>query len=198
MQHLESTFHYIASKKKRIICKLLEEQIVFQIRKNGSDDEHRFRYTDIQKIHLGLSDVSWHTIDIYFTNKLHLHLQSVTHYIEREDQKFTRSKINEADITKAKANQKAYYDFVIGLHERIILQNAAEAIKFTHGNPWKKALIWIFLVVLIIWTHAMLKSGYYMLSLFFGAGFLLLFLFSMKIDFRKKYQPNLIPSKYLP
>lgn len=200
MRHeISTTYYYIARNKKQTYCSLSEETLFCKVQtKNQMVKEYQFRYSDIDKIHLGLSDVSWHTIDIYFRDKTHIHLKSVTFFIEKEDGKLRRPKINESDNTLVMENQKAYREFVIRLHERISVNENIKDIQFTHGNPWKKALIWALLLALFVCIPISWKIKAYRWSLFFGSAFLILFLYYRRINFRKRYLPHNIPQKYLP
>lgn len=193
------TYHYIARNRKQFTCSLHEDVISLTIQaKNSLTIERKFRYTDIDKIHLGLSDISWHTIDIYFQDKTHIHLKSVTFFIERDNRKLQQPRTNEADNARVRENQKAYWEFVVGLHERVGSPEVAKDIRFTCGNPWKKILIWVFLLALLVWIFITWKMGDYRWSLVFGSAFLFLFVFNRKINFRKRYSPHHIPLKYLP
>lgn len=199
MKYAFQTYHYIAPNRKQITCSLYEEGISCTVQtKDGLLKNYKFRYTDICKIHLGLPDIAWHAIDIYFWDKTHIHLKSVTFFIERENRKLQRPKTNEADNAIVRENQRAYREFVVGLHERTGVPDSTKHIRFIHGNPWKKTMIWIFLLALITSIPITLKMGYYRWSLFFVGGFLFLLSFSRKIDFKKLYPPDQIPAKYLP
>ncbi|WP_146191054.1 hypothetical protein [Sphingobacterium athyrii] len=200
MQHsFPVYYHYIARNRKRISCYLYEDSIYCKVRtKNGLTEQHKFRYEDIHKIHLGLQDISWHTIDIYFKNRKHIHLKSVTFFIERNGEELERPKTNEIDIASVKANRMAYSNFVTALHERISRDGTGHPIIFTHGNSWKKILIWILMSVILILLPLTWKIGFYGWSLFFAVSFLLLLLFSRKINFKKQYRPDQLPEKYLP
>lgn len=193
------TYHYIARNRKQLTCSFNEDAIFFTVQgKKSLAKEHIFRYTDIDKIHLGLSDISWHTIDIYFRDKTHIHLKSVTFFIEKDDGKLRRPKTNEADNAVVKENQRNYREFVVGLHERVGSPDVAKPIRFTSGNPWKKIIIWMSLLALSVWIPITWKMGHYRWSLIFGSAFLFLFLFNRKINFKKRYLPDDIPQKYLP
>jgi hypothetical protein len=49
---------------------------------------------------LGLPDTGWHTIDIYFKDKKHIHLKSLTFFIADAQRKLRRPK---TDTTKISA-----------------------------------------------------------------------------------------------
>ena len=195
---VDTSYHYIARNKKQIICYLDEDSISFTVQaKNQLAKAYKFRFTEIDRIHLCLSDVSWHTIDIYFRDKTHIHLKSVTFFMER-DGALKRPKTNDANTTVVQRDQAAYRNFVIELHKRVGLPEATNQIKFTHGNPWKKALILLVLLALAIVIPITWSFGHYRYFFVFGTSFLLLFLFNLNINFRKKYSPGAIPQKYLP
>lgn len=192
-------YHYIARNKKQSSCRLDVDSLYCKIQKrNGLTEEYRYRYEDIHRIHLGLPDIGWHTIDIYFKDKKHIHLKSLTFFIADAQQRLRRPKTDGVDIGHAKSNRQAYHDFVVALHERIGKLEARFPVALTHGNPWKKILIWIFMLALVIWTPIVWKMGYYWWSLFFAGSFLLLVLFSRMINFRTHYLPDELPLKYLP
>lgn len=193
------TYHYIARNKKQLICSLYAKTISCQVlEKNGLAKHYTFQYADIEKVHLALPDISWHTMDIYFRDKTHIHLKSVTFFIERDQRQLERPKANQPDQAIIKENQRAYRAFVIGLHERLSTDPLATRVRFTHGNPWKKVLIWLFLFALLLWIPVTWKMGLYWRSFAFSTAFLFLLLFSRKINFRKHHAHDDIPLKYLP
>lgn len=192
------TYNYIARNKKQTSCQLHEDGITFtQNKKNEREESHKYKYTQISRIHLGYPDTTWYTIDIYFNDSTHIHLKSLTFFIQQEDGKLRRAKTKKQDIAIFQQNQKAYREFVIALHEAI-LSSSNHDIKFTHGNPGKKILIWIFLILIIIWIPILLEINQYKLSITMALAFLYLILFNLKINFKKTYQAEQIPQKYLP
>ena len=185
---LPITYLYIARNRKRLVCSLQEDVISFTVqKKNRFATSHQYRYSDIDRIHLSLSDVAWHTIDIYFKDKMRLHLKSVIFFTEKQEGKLRRLK-----------SQKAYNEFVIALHERLNLSDNYKEIKFTHGNPCKKILIGTILIALIIAIPIVWQISHYRLAFVWVVSFVFLFLFYRKINFTKKYSPRAIPQKYLP
>lgn len=189
---------YIARNKKKTACCLDEDSISFTVQaKNKLEKRYTFRYADIDRIHLGLPDIAWHTMDIYFRDKTHIHLKSVTFFVER-DGKLKRPKLNDADRAAIQKNETAYRHFVVELHKRVSLPEVAKKIRLTHGNPWKKTLIWLLLLALATCIPIAWKVGSYRWSFVFGTGFLILLFFSTKINFRKHYLAHDIPQKYLP
>lgn len=190
---------YIARNRKRLVCSLQEDVISFTVqKKNRFATSHQYRYSDIDWVHLSLSDVSWHTIDIYFKDKTRLHLKSVIFFAEKQEGKLRRLKTNEEDNALVRESQKAYNEFVIALHERLNLSDNYKEIKFTHGNPCKKILIGTILIALIIAIPIVWQISHYRLAFVWVVSFVFLFLFYRKINFTKKYSPRAIPQKYLP
>lgn len=196
---LPITYLYIARNRKRLVCSLQEDVISFTVQKNNRfATSHQYRYSDIDRIHLSLSDVAWHTIDIYFKDKMRLHLKSVIFFTEKQEGKLRRLKTNEEDNALVRESQKAYNEFVIALHERLNLSDNYKEIKFTHGNPCKKILIGTILIALIIAIPIVWQISHYRLAFVWVVSFVFLFLFYRKINFTKKYSPRAIPQKYLP
>lgn len=200
MQHFfPFTYRYIARSRKQLVCTLHEDAISFTVqKKNRFATSHQYRYSDIDRIHLSLSDVAWHTIDIYFKDKMRLHLKSVIFFTEKQEGKLRRLKTNEEDNALVRESQKAYNEFVIALHERLNLSDNYKEIKFTHGNPCKKILIGTILIALIIAIPIVWQISHYRLAFVWVVSFVFLFLFYRKINFTKKYSPRAIPQKYLP
>lgn len=96
---VDRSYRYIARNKKQVICYLDEDSISFTVQaKNQLAKAYKFRSTEIDRIHLSVSDVSWHTIDIYFRDKTHIHFKSVTFFIER-DGALKRPKTNDVNTT---------------------------------------------------------------------------------------------------
>lgn len=191
------SYHYIARNKKEVVCYFDEKSLSFAVKKNNRlIQKYNFQYTEISRIQLSLSDISWHTIDIYFQDKTHIHLKSVTFFVEQNGQ-LKRPKTNETDIEKVRKNRIAYRNFVVELHQRLMASEATH-IRFMHGNPWKKVVIWLLLLALVICISITWKIGSYKLCFVFSTSFLLLFLYSLKINFKKPYSPEAIPQKYLP
>ncbi len=196
---LPITYLYIARNRKRLVCSLQEDVISFTVqKKNRFATSHQYRYSDIDRVHLSLSDVSWHTIDIYFKDKTRLHLKSVIFFAEKQGRKLRRLKTNEEDNALVRESQKAYHEFVIALHERLHTCESHKEIQYTHGNPWKKVLIGSVLIALITAIPIAWQIGHYRLVFVWLISFIFLFLFYRKINFRKKYSPRMIPQKYLP
>ena len=196
---LPITYLYIARNRKRLVCSLQEDVISFTVqKKNRFAASHQYRYSDIDRIHLSLSDVAWHTIDIYFKDKMRLHLKSVIFFAEKQEGKLRRLKTNEEDNALVRESQKAYNEFVIALHERLNLYENHKEIKFTHGNPWKKVLIGSILMALTLLIPITWYLGHYRHLFVWVVSFILLFLFNRKINFKKNYSPEAIPQKYLP
>lgn len=193
------TYRYITRNRKQLVCSLHEDVISFTVqKKNQIATSHQYNYSDIDRIHLSLSDVSWHTMDIYFKDKMRLHLKSVIFFTEKQEGKLRRLRTNEEDNALVRESQKAYNAFVIALHERLNLPDNYKEIKFTHGNPWKKVLIGSILMALTILIPITWHLGHYRQFFVFLISFIFLFLFNRKINFRKNYLPEAIPPKYLP
>lgn len=200
MQHFfPFTYRYIARSRKQLVCTLHEDAISFTVqKKNRIAKSYHYNYSDIDRIHLSLSDVAWHTIDIYFKDKMRLHLKSVIFFTEKQEGKLRRLRTNEEDNTLVRESQKAYNAFVIALHERLHTCESHKEIQYTHGNPWKKVLIGSVLIALITAIPIAWQIGHYRLVFVWLISFIFLFLFYRKINFRKKYSPRMIPQKYLP
>src|SRR5699024_10982735 len=172
--------------------------ISFTVQKKNRFASSHQRYSDIDRVHLSLSDVSWHTIDIYFKDKMRLHLKSVIFFTEKQEGKLRRLRTNEEDIALVRESRKGYNTFLIALHERLNLSDNYKEIKFTHGNPCKKILIGSILMALTILIPITWHLGHYKQLFVFIISFIFLFLFNRKINFRKNYLPEAIPQKYLP
>src|SRR5699024_2425831 len=200
MQHFfPFTYRYIARSRKQLVCTLHEDAISFTVqKKNRIAKSYHYNYSDIDRIHLSLPDVSWHTIDIYFKDKTRIHMKSVLFFTEKQEGKLRRLKSNEEDNALVRELQNAYSEFVIALHERLNLYESHKGIKFTHGNPWKKVLIGSVLIALIFLIPIAWQLGNYRLVFVWLISFIFLFLFYRIINFRKKYSPRMIPQKYLP
>lgn len=191
-------YQYISRNKRVYRCSLLEKSIQFSVRKNDQSEKlYIYRYTEIEQIHLSLPDISWHSIDIYFRDNVRLHLKSVTYFIELNGN-LIRPNINDTDFELIQKNNIAYCNFVLELHKRIESSVINQSITFTHGNSWLKGITWLILITLTIGIPILWKIGNARWSLFFGSAFLLLLLYSLKINFRKPYSINQIPKKYLP
>lgn len=191
-------YQYISRNKRVYRCSLLEKSIQFSVRKNDQSEKlYIYRYTEIEQIHLSLPDISWHSIDIYFRDNVRLHLKSVTYFIELNGN-LIRPNINDTDFELIQKNNIAYCNFVLELHKRIESSVINQSITFTHGNSWLKGITWLILITLTIGIPILWKIGNVRWSLFFGSAFLLLLLYSLKINFRKPYSINQIPKKYLP
>lgn len=191
-------YQYISRNKRVYRCSLLEKSIQFSVRKNDQSEKlYIYRYTEIEQIHLSLPDISWHSIDIYFRDNVRLHLKSVTFFIELNGN-LIRPNINDTDFELIQKNNIAYCNFVLELHKRIESSVINQSITFTHGNSWLKGITWLILITLTIGIPILWKIGNARWSLFFGSAFLLLLLYSLKINFRKPYSINQIPKKYLP
>lgn len=191
-------YQYISRNKRVYRCSLLEKSIQFSVRKNDQSEKlYIYRYTEIEQIHLSLPDISWHSIDIYFRDNVRLHLKSVTFFIELNGN-LIRPNINDTDFELIQKNNIAYCNFVLELHKRIESSVINQSITFTHGNSWLKGITWLILITLTIGIPILWKIGNVRWSLFFGSAFLLLLLYSLKINFRKPYSINQIPKKYLP
>lgn len=191
-------YQYISRNKRVYRCSLLEKSIQFSVRKNDQSEKlYIYRYTEIEQIHLSLPDISWHSIDIYFRDNVRLHLKSVTFFIELNGN-LIRPNINDTDFELIQKNNIAYCNFVLELHKRIESSVINQPITFTHGNSWLKGITWLILITLTIGIPILWKIGNVRWSLFFGSAFLLLLLYSLKINFRKPYSINQIPKKYLP
>src|SRR5690554_114059 len=192
------TYRYIARNRKQLVCTLHENALSFTVQsKNRIAKSYHYNYSDIDRIHLSLSDVAWHTIDIYFKDKTHIHLKSVLFFTEKRGGKLRRLKSNEEDNALVRERQNAYNEFVIALHERLNLYESHKGIKFTHGNPWKKVLIGSVLIALIFLIPIAWQLGNYRLVFVWVVSFILLLLFNRQINFRKNYSPEAIPQKYL-
>lgn len=190
-------YQYTSRKKEVYRCSLLEKSIQFSVRKNDQSEKlYIYRYTEIEQIHLSLPDISWHSIDIYFRDNVRLHLKSVTYFIELNGN-LIRPNINDTDFELIQKNNIAYCNFVLELHKRIESSVINQSITFTQGNSWLKGITWLILITLTIGIPILWKIGNVRWSLFFGSAFLLLLLYSLKINFRKHYSINQIPKKYL-
>jgi len=190
-------YQYISRKKEVYRCSLLEKSIQFSVQKNDqSENLYNFRYTDIQRIHLSLPDISWHSIDIYFRNNVRLHLKSMTFFIELNGN-LIRPNLNDTDFELIRKNKIAYCNFVLELHKRIESTIINQPITLTHGNSWLKGITWLILITLTIGIPILWKIGNVRCSLFFGSSFLLFLLYSLKLNFRRHYSINQIPKKYL-
>ena len=200
MQHFfPFTYRYIARSRKQLVCTLYEDAISFTVqKKNRIAKSYHYNYSDIDRIHLSLPDVSWHTIDIYFKDKTRIHMKSVLFFTEKQGGKLRRLKSNEEDNALVRELQNAYSEFVIALHERLHTCESHKEIQYTHGNPWKKVLIGSVLIALITAIPIAWQIGHYRLVFVWLISFIFLFLFYRKINFRKKYSPRMIPQKYLP
>ena len=193
------SYHYIARNKKQTYCQLHPNHLVVRISaKNGEAHERHFSYNDIRRIHLSLPDISWHSIDLYFKDQTHIHLKSLVFFLQTDNQKFKRPKTDLASAQVVKQTQAHYRDFVCTLHERIRDKKLNQDIIFSHGNPWLKTLIYLFLIALVIAIPITFRVHAYKVGLFFCVSFLVLLLFSFRINFKKGYDPSHIPEKYLP
>ena len=113
-------------------------------------------------------------------------------------QQWRRLKSNEEDHALARESRRAYNEFVIALHERLRTTESTQKVKFTHGNPWKKVLVGLVLIALIMAIPMSWHFGHYRYLFAWIVSFILLFLFYMRINFKKNYSPETIPQKYLP
>lgn len=191
------TYAYISRSKTRTTCRLDDDFLhVVSVNKKGLSTEHRISYQDIQRIHLSLPDVEWHSIDIHHQWKRPIHLKSITFFIPTADGTLRRPKLVPEDNAVVRHNKQAYHAFVHALHDRLARKN--KGIRYTCGSSWLKILIWAALILITILLPIMWAANNYRTTWLLGGAFLFLLLFSLKINFNRSYNPATIPSKYLP
>ena len=193
-------YQYISPSKKQITCFLFENSLSFVIcSKRGEVKKLGFKYEDIYALHLGLPDVKQHLLVIVFKDGSRVAIKSICYFLE--DEKTGGLRRPEKDDVAAgliQAKNSAYKYFVLYLHERLLHYGLDREVHFWAGNTAKKILVCCFMAIGLLTAFICFKAKLYIPGLSLVSLCSLLFYFNRLLSFKKKYNPQMIPAKYLP